>query len=98
MSREQSSFLPPHIDDYVGRDNPVRAIDAYVEALDLEKLGFASGSMGPKVQAAIEFARNTGKDAVIGSLSDIVAIIENRAGTRVSVCAAGIQYRMSSSG
>lgn len=40
VSREQPSFLPPRIDDYVERDNPVRAIDAYVEALDLEKLGF----------------------------------------------------------
>jgi len=39
-SREQPSFLPPRIEDYVRRDNPVRAIDAYVEALDLEKLGF----------------------------------------------------------
>jgi transposase len=38
--REQPSFLPPRIEDYVGRDNPVRAIDAYVAALDLEKLGF----------------------------------------------------------
>ncbi len=34
----------------------------------LELLGFAAGSMGPKVQAACEFARNTGKTAVIGSL------------------------------
>jgi transposase len=40
VSREQPSFLPPRIDDYVERDNPVRAIDAYVAALDLEKLGF----------------------------------------------------------
>jgi transposase len=47
VSREQPSFLPPRMDDYVGRDNPVRAIDAYVEALDLEKLGFAyPGSAG----------------------------------------------------
>lgn len=35
---------------------------------DMEKLGFAAGSMGPKVQAACEFARQTGKTAVIGSL------------------------------
>jgi transposase len=40
VSREQSSFLPPRVEDYVGPDNPVRAIDAYVEALDLEALGF----------------------------------------------------------
>jgi len=83
---------------YVDWGKPSQKAIAKAHPDDLEKLGFASGSMGPKVQAAIEFARNTGKDAVIGSLSDIVAITENRAGTRVSVGAAGIQYRMSSSG
>ena len=47
VNREQPSFLPPRIEDYVGSDNPVRAIDAYVEALDLEELGFRSpGSVG----------------------------------------------------
>jgi transposase len=40
VSREQPSFLPPRIDDYVGPDNLVRAIDAFVDKLDLEKLGF----------------------------------------------------------
>lgn len=39
-SRDQESLLPPRIEDYVGPDNPVRAIDSYVGALDLAKLGF----------------------------------------------------------
>lgn len=39
-SREQPSFLPPRIDDYVGPANPVRAIEAFVAALDLAKVGF----------------------------------------------------------
>ena len=39
-SRDQESLLPPRIEDYVGPDNPVRAIDSYVNALDLVKLGF----------------------------------------------------------
>src|SRR3954471_9585734 len=39
-SRDQESLLPPRIEDYVGPDNPVRAIDSYVNALDLAKLGF----------------------------------------------------------
>ena len=39
-SREQASLLPPRIEDYVGPDNPVRAIESYVCALDLAKLGF----------------------------------------------------------
>jgi transposase len=40
VNRDQPSFLPPCLDDYVGRDHPVRAIDAYVDALDLKGLGF----------------------------------------------------------
>jgi transposase len=39
-SREQASLFPPRIEDYVAADNPVRAIDGFVEALDLAKLGF----------------------------------------------------------
>jgi len=41
------------------------------------------GSMGPKVQAACDFARNTGNDAVIGSLADIAKIVDGTAGTTV---------------
>jgi carbamate kinase len=59
---------------------------------EMEKLGFAAGSMGPKVQAACEFARHTGKVAVIGSLSDIEAIVQGTAGTRISTAAPGITY------
>jgi len=40
VSREQSSFLPPCLEDYVAPDNPVRAIEAFVDALDLDRLGF----------------------------------------------------------
>ncbi len=40
IDRQQASLLPPRVDDYVAEDNPVRAIDAYVESLDLEGLGF----------------------------------------------------------
>ncbi|AXI63063.1 carbamate kinase [Pseudomonas kribbensis] len=60
---------------------------------ELERLGFAAGSMGPKVQAACEFARHTGKVAVIGSLADIEAIVQGTAGTRVSTSKPGITYR-----
>jgi transposase len=37
--REQFQLLPACIDDYVGVDDPVRAYDAFVEALDLKELG-----------------------------------------------------------
>jgi carbamate kinase len=49
--------------------------------------------MGPKVQAACEFARNTGKVAVIGSLANIEAIVQGKSGTRVSTSASSTQYR-----
>lgn len=44
---------------------------------------FAAGSMGPKVAAAAEFVRRTGKVAAIGALDDAVAVLEGRAGTRL---------------
>jgi transposase len=39
-SRDQASLFPPRIEDYVGADNPVRAIESFVCALDLARLGF----------------------------------------------------------
>ena len=45
-SRDQASLLPPRIEDYVGPDNPVRAIDSFVCALDLAKLGFRHAERG----------------------------------------------------
>ena len=45
-SRDQASLLPPRIDDYVGPANPVRAIESFVCALDLAKLGFRHADRG----------------------------------------------------
>lgn len=42
---------------------------------------FAPGSMGPKVRAAAEFVRRTGKVAAIGALDDAVGVLEGRSGT-----------------
>src|SRR6202051_1147950 len=39
--RSQLLLLPEAIDDYVGSDNPVRFIDAFVDGLDLVEAGFA---------------------------------------------------------
>jgi Transposase and inactivated derivatives len=38
--RSQSTLFPELLDDYLGDDNPVRAIDVFVDELDLAKLGF----------------------------------------------------------
>jgi transposase len=46
VSREQASFLPPRIEDYVGADNPVRAVESFVCALDLADLGFRHAKRG----------------------------------------------------
>jgi transposase len=40
VDRGQLSLLPGSLDDWVGENNPVRVIDAFVEALDLKELGF----------------------------------------------------------
>ena len=46
VSREQVSLLPARVEDYVGPDNPVRAIEAFVGALDLCGLGFRHADRG----------------------------------------------------
>jgi transposase len=40
LSRSQTFLLPKTIEEYVETDNPIRFIDAYVNTLDMEKLGF----------------------------------------------------------
>jgi transposase len=38
--RSQSTLFPERLEDYLSEDNPVRAIDVFVDDLDLAKLGF----------------------------------------------------------
>ena len=40
VDREQSTLLPGCLDDFIDESNRVRAIDAFVDALDLARLGF----------------------------------------------------------
>ena len=40
IDRSQSSLFPAELEDYVAEDNLVRAVDAFVDGLDLGKLGF----------------------------------------------------------
>src|SRR3974390_3645360 len=40
LDRGQSTLFPALLDDYVVEDNPVRAVDVFVDGLDLDKLGF----------------------------------------------------------
>src|SRR5215471_9132909 len=41
QDRSQLILLPDCLDDYVGEDNPVRIVDAFIDELDLAVLGFA---------------------------------------------------------
>ncbi len=40
LNRQQDMLLTPCVEEYVSTHNPVRAIDAYVNTLDLASLGF----------------------------------------------------------
>ena len=44
-NRKQQMFFPPSIDEYISQDNPVRAIEDYVELLDMVKLGFTNSAL-----------------------------------------------------
>ena len=50
---------------------------------ELRSYKFPAGSMGPKVDAAVQFVEKTGKRAAIGSLKDIEKIVIGEAGTNV---------------
>jgi len=39
-SRAQATLFPERLDDWIAEDNPVRAVDAFVDELDLAQLGF----------------------------------------------------------
>ncbi len=53
---------------------------------------FAAGSMLPKVIAACDFAKETGKPAAIGALADIDAMLAGTAGTRVTTGVTGVDF------
>ena len=57
IDRSQTLLFPEAIDDYVGPDNPVRFIDAFVYGLDLTAAGFARVApdkrAGPATRPAI---------------------------------------------
>ena len=40
QDRLQVTLLPECLDDFIGEDNPVRVVDAFVDELDLAGIGF----------------------------------------------------------
>lgn len=68
---------------YLDWGKPTQRRITEMTADELALHDFAAGSMGPKVEAAIDFVRQTGKRAAIGSLADIERIVAGTAGTNV---------------
>lgn len=62
---------------------PDASLVEVLTASEVDIGSFASGSMGPKVDAACRFARETGRPAFIGNLNDAGAVIRGEAGTRI---------------
>jgi carbamate kinase len=76
---------------YLDWEKPTRRAIRRASPEALAACDFAAGSMGPKVEAAVDFVRRTGKIAAIGTLAALPAIVRGEAGTQVAPEAAGIE-------
>ena len=47
VDRTQITLLPEAVDDFIEPDNPVRVIDAFVNQMDMDRVGFQR-SVGPR--------------------------------------------------
>ena len=63
-------------------------------ATSLNPGDFAPGSIGPKIEAAIGFAAETGRPSSIGRLEDAADIVAGAAGTRIDIATKGIVLRL----
>ncbi len=77
---------------YADWGTPQQRAIRHAPAHALSTLPFASGSMGPKVSAACQFATATGNPASIGALQDLGLILEGRAGTTVYPTGGTLEY------
>ncbi len=68
---------------YSGWGTPEQARLQRVTPRELRAMTFPAGSMGPKVEAAVEFVEQTGRRVAIGSLEDIDGLVDGTAGTNV---------------
>ncbi|KIN62675.1 Carbamate kinase [Sulfitobacter noctilucicola] len=70
---------------FEGWGTPEQAIIPYATPHMLEMMSFPAGSMGPKVEAACDFALGTGGFAAIGRLSDCMQLVDGTTGTRIGL-------------
>lgn len=68
---------------YEGFGTPEAELIRHTTPEELRSRDFASGSMGPKVEAACRFVELSGGSAGIGALADVSRILEGAAGTVV---------------
>jgi carbamate kinase len=64
---------------------PDQTLIRYATPETLAKMAFPAGSMGPKVEAACDFASATGRFAAIGCLADCLGLVAGSTGTRVQL-------------
>jgi carbamate kinase len=69
---------------FVGWGTPDAKAIHRANPVEMAKHKFPAGSMGPKVEAACQFAEATGRTAAIGALADIQGIVRGKKGTLVS--------------
>jgi carbamate kinase len=73
---------------YLGWGTPAQRAIREATPDAIEGFDFPAGSMGPKVEAAADFARcSPGKVAVIGALVDLPGILAGTKGTRITTTA-----------
>ena len=79
LDRSQTLLFPERLEDYIGKDNPARFLDAFVEGLDLHALGFA------KAQVAVT-GRPPDDPADLLKLALLSGGITNESGKKQSRC------------
>ena len=68
---------------YLGWGTPQQRAIRSATPEALAAIGFPAGSMGPKVDAACDFVRSTGRPALVGALDQIPALLAGEVGTSV---------------
>jgi carbamate kinase len=73
----------PMIAEHYGRPNQkwLRSLPVDQACAMMEKNQFPPGSMGPKVQSAIDFVKATGKEVLITDADSLKSALERKAGT-----------------
>jgi len=77
---------------FIGWNTPEQKAIKRASPEHMRAFDFPAGSMGPKVEAACQFAELTGKRAAIGALKDLGAMVEGVGGTTVTADQGEIEW------